>query len=109
MSDNRRWYDKDPVLKEAMELLSLSPDDTKDQAAGLILKLQDQVAADVIERVYKTISQYGGKGTRWYDADPVMLKAVELLREAPAHVQRAAAKKLLTVLEREDNEILDEE
>ena len=26
---NKRWYDKDPILKEALELLRLSPDETK--------------------------------------------------------------------------------
>lgn len=103
MADHRRWYDRDPLLQEAMELLSLSPDDTKDQAAGFILQLQDQVAADVIERVYETITKFQGKGNRWYDNDPVMIKAVELLRVAPPHVQRAAAKKLIHVLTRDDS------
>ena len=27
---NKRWYDSDPILKEALELLRLSPDETKD-------------------------------------------------------------------------------
>ena len=43
----RRWYDKDPLLNEALELLSLSPDNTKNQAADFILKLQEEVAAEV--------------------------------------------------------------
>ena len=107
MTVNRRWYDKDPLLKEAMELLSLSPDDTKDQAADFILRLQEQIAADVIERVYETVSKYQGKGGRWYDSDPVMMRAIEMLREAPPHVQRVAAKKLLKVLTRDEPEELD--
>jgi hypothetical protein len=102
MTDSRRWYDRDPLLQEAMELLSLSAEDTKDMAAEFILQLQDQVAADVIERVYETITRFQGKGSRWYDSDPVMIKAVELLRVAPPHVQRAAAKKLILVLTRDD-------
>ncbi|MDD3012084.1 MAG: hypothetical protein PHC34_00075 [Candidatus Gastranaerophilales bacterium] len=102
MTDHRRWYDRDPLLQEAMELLCLSPDDSKDMAAEYILKLQDQVAADVIERVYETITKFQDKGNRWYDNDPVMIKAVELLRVAPPHVQRAAAKKLIHVLTRDD-------
>lgn len=101
MTDNRRWYDRDPLLQEAMELLSLSADDSKDMAEDFILQLQDQVAADVIERVYETITKFEGKGNRWYDSDPVMIRAVELLRVAPSHVQRAAAKKLITVLSRD--------
>lgn len=96
---NKRWYDSDPILKEALELLRLSPDNTKTEAANFMLQLQEQVAADVIEHVYEIINTYQGKGNRWYDNDPMMIKAVELLRNAPANVQRVAALKLLIALE----------
>lgn len=96
---NKRWYDSDPILKEALELLRLSPDSTKNEAAEFMLKLQEQVAGEVIEHVYEIINTYQGKGNRWYDSDPMMLKAVELLRNAPAKIQRVAALKLLIALE----------
>jgi len=96
---NKRWYDSDPILKEALELLRLSPENTKNEAANFMLKLQEQVANDVIEHVYDIISTYQGKGNRWYDNDPIMLKGVELLRNAPASIQRVAALKLLVALE----------
>jgi len=99
MEQFRRWYDKDPILKEALELLQLQTDDTKSSAADFILNLQEQVAQDVIESVYEMVTQYSGKGTRWYDSDPVMLKAIELLRLSPPDIQRKAALKLLTALE----------
>ena len=95
----KRWYDKDPILKEALELLRLSPDETKSEAAEFMLQLQEQVAGEVIEHVYDIINTYQGKGNRWYDNDPMMLKAVELLRNAPPKVQRVAALKLLIALE----------
>lgn len=101
---NKRWYDSDPILKEALELLRLSPDETKTEAAEFMLKLQEQVAGEVIEHVYEIINTYQGKGNRWYDNDPLMIKAVELLRNAPAHVQRAAALKLLLALEQKSFE-----
>lgn len=94
-----RWYDNDPILKEALELLQLQPDETKSEAANFMLKLQEEVAADVIERVYEIMSVYQGKGNRWYDNDPVMMKGIELLRHAPAKTQRIAALKLLIALE----------
>ena len=96
---NKRWYDSDPILKEALELLRLSPDDTKSEAANFMLKLQEQVANDVLEHVYEIINTYQGKGNRWYDNDPMMLKGVELLRNAPSNIQRIAALKLLVALE----------
>lgn len=96
---DRRWYDKDPILKEALELLQLSCEDTKTSAAEFIMQLQEQVAGEVIEHVYDIMSEYEGKGNRWYDKDPVVMKAIELLREAPKKTQRKAALKLLLALE----------
>jgi hypothetical protein len=103
----RRWYDKDPILKEALELLQLSCDDTKTSAAEFILKLQEQVAGDVIEHVYELMTKYEGKGNRWYDKDPVVMKAIELLRVSPKKTQRKAALKLLLALEEESFENID--
>jgi hypothetical protein len=107
MTDNnkRRWYDQDPLLQEAMELLCLSPEDTKDQAGQFILKMQEEVAAEVIERVYESVKKYENKGNRWYDHDPVMIRAIELLRVAPPNVQRLAAKKLIKAI---TNDSVDE-
>ena len=96
----KRWYDRDPILKEALELLRLSTDEQKEQAKDFMLKLQEDVAQDVIERIYEIITQYQGKGNRWYDNDPVMIKAVEMLRQADPKTQRRAALKLLLALER---------
>lgn len=103
----RRWYDKDPILKEALELLQLSCEDTKNSASQFILQLQEQVAGEVIEHVYDIMTQYEGKGNRWYDKDPVMMKAIELLRVAPKKTQRKAALKLLLALEDQNFDELD--
>ena len=104
---NKRWYDSDPILKEALELLRLSPETTKNEAADFMLRLQEQVAGEVIEHVYEIINTYQGKGNRWYDNDPMMLKAVELLRNAPAKIQRVAALKLLLALEQKSFDGVD--
>ncbi len=104
---NKRWYDQDPILKEALELLRLQPDETKTEAAEFMLKLQEQVAAEVIDHVYDIINTYQGKGNRWYDNDPMLIKGVELLRNAPANIQRVAALKLLLALERKSFEGVD--
>lgn len=95
----RRWYDNDPILKEALELLRLQTDDNKSAAAEFMISLQEQVAQDVIERIYDITQQFSGTGNRWYDSDPVMLKAIELLRAAPPKTQRVAALKLLLAME----------
>ena len=105
MEEKRRWSDKDPILKEALELLSIQTHDTQEEFANeYLIKLQEEVAADVIEHVYDMIKQYQGKGNRWYDNDPVMIKAIEMLRVAPPKTQRIAALKLLLALEQKDME-----
>ncbi len=104
----RRWYDNDPILKEALELLRLQTDDKKTAAADFIISLQEQVAQDVIERIYEITQQFAGKGNRWYDSDPIMLKAVELLRAAPPKTQRVAALKLLLAMESNTSEALEQ-
>ena len=104
----RRWYDNDPILKEALELLKLQTDDKKSVAADFIISLQEQVAQDVIERIYEMTTQYAGKGNRWYDNDPVMIKAMELLKAAPPKTQRVAALKLLLAIESNAMESLEE-
>ena len=103
-SISKRWYDSDPILKEALELLRLQPDDTQKEAAEFMLKLQEQVAAEVIDHVYDIINTYQGKGNRWYDNDPMMIKGVELLRNAPPTLHRIAALKLLVALEQKSFE-----
>ena len=96
---NQRWYDKDPVLKEALDLLRLQPLEKQEGAVDFIVKLQEEIAKDVIERVYEMINEYQGKGNRWYDKDPILLKAMETLRVSTPETQRIAAKRLLENLE----------
>ena len=95
----RRWYDNDPILKEALELLKLQTDDTKSAAADFIISMQEQSAQEVIERIYQLTQEFSKKGNRWYDSDPVMLKAIEMLRMSSPKTQRIAALKLLLALE----------
>lgn len=105
MGTKQRWYDQDPILKEALELLQLQSEETKsDVAVDFITKMQEEVAADVIERVYEMVTKFQGKGSRWYDNDPVMMEAIEFLRAAPPKVQRVAALKLLLSLEQQNDE-----
>lgn len=96
---NQRWYDKDPILKEALELLQLQPIEKQTGAVDFIVKLQEEIAKDVIERIYDMVNEYQGKGNRWYDADPILIKAMETLRVASPETQRIAAKRLLENLE----------
>ena len=55
----RRWYDKDPILREALELLKLQSDtgNSDDATSEFIIKLQQEVAKDVIDSVYNMVTK----------------------------------------------------
>lgn len=40
---NKRWYDRDPILKEALELLRLSPDTTKQKQQNLCFNFKSRL------------------------------------------------------------------
>ncbi|MCQ2789470.1 MAG: hypothetical protein MJ229_03720 [bacterium] len=103
----RRWYDKDPILKEALDLLKISCDGQQSDSDKFMLKMQEQVAGEVIEHIYQIMSEYQGRGNRWYDNDPVVMKAIELLKVAPKATQRKAALKLLLALQEQTFENTD--
>ena len=108
MAEYRRWYDNDPVLKEALDLLSMATSGEKDEASKFLLNLQSEVAKDVIESLYEQIKNYQENGNRWYDNDPILLKSIELLRVAPSNVQRTAAKKLLSTLYKDEDKNIEQ-
>ncbi|MEB3245619.1 MAG: hypothetical protein VKJ06_06515 [Vampirovibrionales bacterium] len=101
MSQFRRWYDHDPLLLEVLELLRAYPDELHAQSAQFIDKLQSVVGLEAIAAfdamlAHKTLEHKTGH--RWYDEDPVVYKAVELLRLSPPMAQRQAAKCFLDAL-----------
>lgn len=96
MADYKRWYDHDPLLVEVMELLKNFQDDLKQQAEIFLKKIEDQVGREAIESFYQKVRPMDGK--RWYDHDPILSRAVELLRVVPQDVQREASKNFLLSL-----------
>ena len=54
----------------------------------------------MLDRFYEQ-SQPKIKGNRWYDDDPVVSKAVELLRVVPPEAQRQAAMKFLDAMKKQ--------
>lgn len=96
MATYKRWYDHDPLLMEVMELLKNFRDDLREQAEIFLIKIEDHVGKEAIESFYEKVKPLDGK--RWYDQDPVLAKAVELLRVVPQNVQRQAAQNFLDSL-----------
>ncbi len=96
MAVYKRWYDHDPLLMEVMDLLRNFPNDLRDQAKVFLSKIEDQAGKEAIDSFYEKVKPVEGK--RWYDHDPVLSKAVELLRVVPQNIQRQAAQNFLNSL-----------
>ncbi len=96
----RRWYDHDPVLVEVLDILRSFQDEVRTQAESFLQKIEEQVGKETLESFYEK-SRPEKFGNRWYDADPIVSKAVELLRVVPPPVQREAAQKFLQALKQQ--------
>ena len=90
----QRWYDQDPVLMEVLELLRSFQSDVRIQAELFLEKIEAQVGKEALEEFYR-VSRPSKFGNRWYDKDPVISRAVELLRVVPPDAQRQAALRFL--------------
>lgn len=90
----RRWYDHDPLLMEVLDLLKAYPQDVRAQAEVFIAKIEEQIGKESIEKFYEAAKPQK-TGNRWYDHDPVVSRAVELLRVVPPEAQRQAAARFL--------------
>ena len=98
MTKYKRWYDYDPTLLEVIELMRFYQDELREQAKIFLDKIEKQAGADTVNRFYETVRPKDG-GNRWYDKDPVISKAVELLRVVPINVQKSVSENFIKSLE----------
>lgn len=96
----RRWYDHDPRLIEVLDLLRSYQSDVREQAEVFLKKIEEQIGEDQVEAFYEKLKPEKF-GNRWYDHDPVVSRAVELLRIVPPDAQRKAAEKFLESMKRQ--------
>jgi len=96
----RRWYDHDPILLEVLDLLRSFKSEVKVQAEVFIKKIEDEVGTEALDKFYEA-SKPTKFGNRWYDEDPTVSKAVELIRIVPPETQRKAAQKFLEAMKKQ--------
>ena len=96
----QRWYDHDPTLVETIEVLRQFETELKSQAEVFLDRLKEAVGEEAIESFYTEIlASRGDKmGRRWYDSDPTLSKAIDLLRVAPPEDQKQIAQTFLSGL-----------
>ena len=94
----RRWYDTDPILLEVINLMALAKEEAKTYASKLIKGVEAQVAPEVLAQVTVRLADPNRPQNRWYDKEPVLAKAMELLQLMPPEAQRVAALQFIDAL-----------
>ena len=100
-NQHRRWYDKDPVLSQAVETLEHSDDETQIRIALNLIKIiiEHNIEDEKFEAVEDIINAVGSglddnrKG-RWYDIDSTLRTAMNMLQNCPPAPQRVIAKEM---------------
>lgn len=115
--NQRRWYDKDPVLSQAMKTLEMSDDGTQIKIALNLIKIiiEHNIENEKFEAVEDLISavntgQSDSRSGRWYDIDNTLKTAMNMLQNCPEATQHVIAKemaKMVVTKIKEDEEGLD--
>lgn len=113
----RRWYDKDPVLSQAMKTLEMSDDETQIKIALNLIKIiiEHNIENDEFEAVEDLISavasgQSDSRNGRWYDLDNTLKTAMHMLQNCPEATQHEIAKEMAKMVVskiKEDEESID--
>lgn len=100
-NQHRRWYDKDPVLSQAVRTLEHSDDQTQIRIALNLIKIiiEHNIEEEKYEAVEDIINAVGSglddnrKG-RWYDIDTTLRTAMNMLQNCPEATQHVIAKEM---------------
>lgn len=100
-NQQRRWYDKDPVLSEAVHTLEESDDQTQIRVALNLIKIiiEHNIEDEKFEAVEDIINAVGlglddNRKGRWYDIDTTLRTAMNMLQNCPDATQHIIAKEM---------------
>lgn len=100
-SQQRRWYDKDPVLSEAVKTLEETDDQTQIKVALNLIKIiiEHNIEDEKFEAVDDIINAVGSglddnRRGRWYDIDTTLRTAMNMLQNCPPDTQKVIAKEM---------------
>ncbi len=98
---HRRWYDKDPVLSEAVRTLEETDDQTQIRVALNLIKIiiEHNIEDERFEAVDDIINAVGSglddnRRGRWYDIDTTLRTAMNMLQNCPEDTQKVIAKEM---------------
>lgn len=101
----RRWYDKDPVLSQAVHTLEKSDDETQIKIALNLIKIiiEHNIEDEEFEAVEDIINAVGlglddNRKGRWYDIDSTLRTAMNMLQNCPQATQHIIAKEMASMV-----------
>ena len=101
MEQNRRWYDRDPILSKAMSILETTDDQFQLKIAFNLIKIiiEHNIEEDTYRSVDDILSAVeDGRcergNERWYDLNETIRTAVQMLEDCPDEVQTSVAKNI---------------
>ena len=115
---HRRWYDKAPVLSEAVRTLEETDDQTQIRVALNLIKIiiEHNIEDEKFEAVDDIINAVGSglddnRRGRWYDIDTTLRTAMNMLQNCPEDTQKVIAKEMakMVVDEIKKDDIEDED
>ena len=117
---HRRWYDKDPVLSEAVRTLEETDDQTQIRVALNLIKIiiEHNIEDEKFEAVDDIINAVGSglddnRRGRWYDIDTTLRTAMNMLQNCPEDTQKVIAKEMAKMvvdeIKKDDTEDDDDE
>lgn len=104
-NQQRRWYDKDPILSRSMKTLEASDDETQIKVALNLIKIivEHNIAFseytdvdEIIEAVEEGMDS--SANSRWYDIDRTVRAAINMLENSPAETQKIIAKEMAKIV-----------
>jgi hypothetical protein len=104
-NQQRRWYDKDPILSRSMKTLEASDDETQIKVALNLIKIivEHNLAFseytdvnEIIEAVEEGMDTRAN--SRWYDIDRTVRAAISMLQNSPAETQKIIAKEMAKIV-----------
>ena len=100
-NQHRRWYDKDPVLSQAVRTLEETDDETQIKIALNLIKIiiEHNIEDEKFEAVEDIINAVGSglddnKKGRWYDIDSTVRTAMGMLQNCPSTTQHIIDKEM---------------
>ena len=104
-NQQRRWYDKDPVLSQAVKTLEETDDETQIRIALNLIKIiiEHNIEDEKFEAVEDIINAVGSgldenRNGRWQEIASTLRTAMNMLQNCPVATQRIIAKEMANMV-----------